>query len=78
VSLPRGRYIGESEKNVRDTFQRARDARPCVIFFDELDSLAPARGAGADSGGPPPTPRHSLMLALRAEFRSRLVGDVQA
>ncbi|ELR23296.1 Peroxin 6 (Pex6), putative [Acanthamoeba castellanii str. Neff] len=44
-------YIGESEKNVRDTFQRARDARPCVIFFDELDSLAPARGAGADSGG---------------------------
>lgn len=32
------------------TFQ-ARSARPCVIFFDELDSLAPARGASGDSGG---------------------------
>lgn len=44
-------YIGESEKNVRDIFQKARSARPCVIFFDELDSLAPARGAAGDSGG---------------------------
>ena len=32
-------------------FARAREASPCVLFFDELDSLAPARGAGADSGG---------------------------
>lgn len=30
---------------------KARSARPCVIFFDELDSLAPARGASGDSGG---------------------------
>ncbi|XP_011626676.1 peroxisome biogenesis protein 6 isoform X1 [Amborella trichopoda] len=44
-------YIGESEKNVRDIFQKARSARPCVIFFDELDALAPARGASGDSGG---------------------------
>ncbi|KAK4281067.1 hypothetical protein QN277_012606 [Acacia crassicarpa] len=44
-------YIGESEKNVRDIFQKARSSRPCVIFFDELDSLAPARGASGDSGG---------------------------
>lgn len=44
-------YIGESEKNVREVFQRARDARPCVIFFDELDSLAPNRGRNGDSGG---------------------------
>ncbi|KAF5763915.1 putative ATPase, AAA-type, core, P-loop containing nucleoside triphosphate hydrolase [Helianthus annuus] len=44
-------YIGESEKNVRDTFQKARTACPCVIFFDELDSLAPARGASGDFGG---------------------------
>ena len=36
---------------VREVFARARRARPCVLFFDELDSLAPARGAGADSGG---------------------------
>ncbi|KAK9918621.1 hypothetical protein WJX75_005422 [Coccomyxa subellipsoidea] len=44
-------YIGESERQVREVFARARRARPCVLFFDELDSLAPARGAGADSGG---------------------------
>lgn len=44
-------YVGESEKNVRDIFEKARSARPCVIFFDELDSLAPARGSSADSGG---------------------------
>jgi peroxin-6 len=44
-------YIGESEANVRRVFQRARDARPCVIFFDELDSVAPKRGAHGDSGG---------------------------
>jgi len=35
---------------VREIFAKARRARPCVLFFDELDSLAPARGAGADSG----------------------------
>eukprot|EP00439_Symbiodinium_sp_Y106_P085967 s518_g30.t1 len=44
-------YIGESEKNVRSLFQSARDLAPCVLFFDELDSLAPARGRGSDSGG---------------------------
>ncbi|KAJ1982358.1 peroxisomal assembly protein [Dimargaris xerosporica] len=44
-------YIGESEANVRRVFQKARDARPCVIFFDELDSLAPKRGQQGDSGG---------------------------
>jgi len=44
-------YIGESEANVRRVFQRARDARPCVVFFDELDSVAPKRGNQGDSGG---------------------------
>lgn len=44
-------YIGESEANVRRIFQRARDAKPCVIFFDELDSVAPKRGNQGDSGG---------------------------
>ena len=44
-------YIGESEANVRKVFQRARDAKPCVIFFDELDSVAPKRGNHGDSGG---------------------------
>ena len=44
-------YIGESERNVRQVFERARAAKPCVLFFDEIDSLAPARGKGSDSGG---------------------------
>lgn len=44
-------YIGESEANVRRVFARARDARPCVVFFDELDAIAPRRGNQGDSGG---------------------------
>ena len=44
-------YIGESEANVRRIFQRAREAKPCVIFFDEIDSVAPKRGNQGDSGG---------------------------
>eukprot|EP00921_Rhytidocystis_pertsovi_P022332 GHVQ01035706.1.p1 GENE.GHVQ01035706.1~~GHVQ01035706.1.p1 ORF type:complete len:1542 (+),score=138.75 GHVQ01035706.1:143-4768(+) len=44
-------YIGESERNVREVFDKARQVKPCVVFFDELDSLAPARGRGSDSGG---------------------------
>jgi len=38
------KYIGASEANVRDLFVRAQAARPCIIFFDELESLAPRRG----------------------------------
>ena len=44
-------YVGESEKNVREIFHYARSNAPCVIFFDELDSLAPARGKGSSGGG---------------------------
>ncbi|XP_077521191.1 peroxisomal ATPase PEX6-like isoform X1 [Amblyomma americanum] len=44
-------YVGQSEENVRAVFARARSAAPCVIFFDELDSLAPNRGRSGDSGG---------------------------
>ena len=38
------KYIGASEANVRDLFVRAQAARPCIIFFDEFESLAPRRG----------------------------------
>ncbi|KAM4597609.1 peroxisomal ATPase PEX1-like [Polymixia lowei] len=38
------KYIGASEQGVRDVFQRAQAAKPCVLFFDEFDSLAPRRG----------------------------------
>ncbi|KAF8329412.1 P-loop containing nucleoside triphosphate hydrolase protein [Cantharellus anzutake] len=47
-------WFGESEANVRDVFDKARAAAPCVMFFDELDSIAKARGgsgAGGDGGG---------------------------
>ncbi|KAL2087001.1 hypothetical protein ACEWY4_018060 [Coilia grayii] len=44
-------YVGQSEDNVREVFSKARDASPCIIFFDELDSLAPNRGRSGDSGG---------------------------
>ncbi|CAP23560.2 Protein CBG03070 [Caenorhabditis briggsae] len=46
-------WFGESEANVRDVFDKARAAAPCVLFFDELDSIAKARGSGAggDAGG---------------------------
>lgn len=45
-------WFGESEANVRDVFDKARSAAPCVMFFDELDSIAKARGGGGgDAGG---------------------------
>lgn len=44
-------YTRASFAQVREVFARARRAAPCVMFFDELDSLAPARGASGDAGG---------------------------
>jgi len=45
-------WFGESEANVRDVFDKARAAAPCVMFFDELDSIAKARGGSmGDAGG---------------------------
>lgn len=38
------KYIGQSEENVRNLFDKAKNAKPCVLFFDEFDSLAPRRG----------------------------------
>ncbi|XP_066280846.1 nuclear valosin-containing protein-like [Branchiostoma lanceolatum] len=44
-------YVGESERAVRQVFQRARNSAPCVIFFDELDSLCPRRSSAGESSG---------------------------
>merc|ERR1712113_1276876 len=45
-------WFGESEANVREVFDKARAASPCVLFFDELDSIGTARGSGGgDAGG---------------------------
>jgi transitional endoplasmic reticulum ATPase len=43
------KWVGESEKGVREIFRKARLAAPCIIFFDEVDALVPKRGSG-DSG----------------------------
>jgi len=41
------KFVGETEKSIRDLFARARRASPCIIFFDELDAIAPIRGTGS-------------------------------
>lgn len=66
-------YIGESEKNVRETFERAFESKPCIIFFDELDALIPKRGKSNDSG--------QVMDRIVAELLSQMdnawrVGDI--
>ena len=43
------KWVGESEKAVRETFRKARQAAPCVIFMDEVDSITSERGTGSDS-----------------------------
>ena len=41
------KWVGESEKGVREIFHKARMAHPCIVFFDEIDAMAPARGGGS-------------------------------
>lgn len=43
-------YVGESERAIRDVFRRARAAKPCIIFFDEIDSIGKSREKTQDSG----------------------------
>jgi len=43
------KWVGESERGIREIFRRARQASPCVIFFDEIDSIAPVRGIGGET-----------------------------
>jgi transitional endoplasmic reticulum ATPase len=40
------KWVGESEKGVREVFRKARQAAPCIVFFDEVDAIAPRRGGG--------------------------------
>ena len=39
------KWVGESEKGVREVFRKARQAAPCIIFFEEIDAVAPTRGS---------------------------------
>ena len=43
-------WVGASEKGVREVFRKAKQASPCILFFDEIDSLVPARGGSGDGG----------------------------
>lgn len=40
------KFVGESEKGIRETFRKAKQTAPCIIFFDEIDSMTPRRGSG--------------------------------
>ena len=44
------KWVGESEKAIRETFKKARQVSPCIIFFDEIDSIAPMRSAMSEDG----------------------------
>merc|ERR1712022_84505 len=58
-------WFGESEANVREVFDKARSAAPCVLFFDELDSIGTARGSSAgDAGGAGDRVMHQLLTEI--------------
>ncbi|KAI8467615.1 MAG: hypothetical protein J3K34DRAFT_523599 [Monoraphidium minutum] len=71
-------YVGESERQVREAFARARRARPCVMFFDELDSLAPARGGSGDSGGVMDRVVAQLLAEMDAAQARGLLAEMDA
>ncbi len=43
------KWVGESERGIREVFKKAKQASPCIVFFDEIDAIAPVRGVSADS-----------------------------
>jgi transitional endoplasmic reticulum ATPase len=45
------KFVGESEKGIRSIFTKAKQAAPCIIFFDEIDGLLPARNSGTNDSG---------------------------
>jgi transitional endoplasmic reticulum ATPase len=45
------KFIGESERGVREVFRKAKQAAPCLVFFDEIDALVPRRGSGETDAG---------------------------
>ncbi|KAH9580914.1 Vps4 oligomerization [Trypanosoma melophagium] len=71
-------YVGESERNIRLLFQRARDHSPCILFFDELDALAPARGAAGDAGGAMDRVAAQLLVEMDGTARGRSDGTAPA
>jgi transitional endoplasmic reticulum ATPase len=68
------KWVGESEKGVREIFRRARQASPCIIFFDEIDSIAPIRGL--DGSGHTSTERMVSQLLTEMDGIDEMHGVV--
>lgn len=65
------RWVGDSERAVREVFRKARQASPCIVFFDEIDALAPARGS---LDGSPATDRVISQLLTELDGAEELRG----
>ncbi|KAI8460411.1 P-loop containing nucleoside triphosphate hydrolase protein, partial [Phakopsora pachyrhizi] len=63
-------YIGELEAKARRIFERARVARPCVIFFDKLDIVAPQRGSQGDGQESKIHPHQSILATIKETLSS--------
>jgi len=72
-------WFGESEANVREVFDKARTAAPCILFFDELDSIAKARGGSlGDAGGAGDRVMNQLLTEMDGVQAQKLVFFVGA
>jgi transitional endoplasmic reticulum ATPase len=70
------KWVGESERGIREIFRRARQASPCVIFFDEIDSIAPTRGGGMEGGVHSSTERMVSQLLTEMDGIQEIHGVV--
>jgi transitional endoplasmic reticulum ATPase len=70
------KWVGESERGIREVFRRARQASPCVIFFDEIDSIAPTRGGGMEGGAHSSTERMVSQLLTEMDGMQAIHGVV--
>ncbi|HET7147813.1 MAG TPA: CDC48 family AAA ATPase [Candidatus Nitrosopolaris sp.] len=70
------KWVGESERGIREVFRRARQASPCVIFFDEIDSIAPTRGGGMEGGAHSSTERMVSQLLTEMDGMQAINGVV--
>ena len=69
-------WIGESERGVREIFRKARQAAPCIVFFDEIDAVAPRRGGAGGGGGGQVTERVVAQLLTELDGIEDLKGVV--
>ncbi len=72
-------WFGQSESNVREVFDKARSAAPCILFFDELDSIAKARGGSlGDAGGAGDRVMNQLLTEMDGVTEQKLVFFIGA